>query len=222
MEATAESLIQISEIQHYAFCPRQWGLIHLEGHWAENVLTVEGQALHKRAHDGELREKRGNRIIVRGMKVASSRLGITGACDVIEFISDKHGIFIPSYEGTFRVVPVEYKHGKPKEGEEDLLQLTLQALCLEEMLVTDIPVGYFYYGIPRRRMKAELTQELKEHAMKMLTEIHQYLKRGYTPKVKRKRGCFHCSLTNLCFSKAWYKKSAKAYVEKKLLEADGE
>ena len=39
-----EDYLQLSEIQHYAFCPRQWGLIHLEQHWQENVLTVEGNA----------------------------------------------------------------------------------------------------------------------------------------------------------------------------------
>ena len=77
-----EDYLQLSEIQHYAFCPRQWGLIHLEQHWQENVLTVEGNALHEKAHDGDIKEKRGGKIIVRGMRVASDRLGISGALRV--------------------------------------------------------------------------------------------------------------------------------------------
>ena len=62
-----EEYLMLSEIQHYVFCPRQWGLIHLEQHWQENVLTVEGNALHERAHDENIKEKRGNKIIVRGI-----------------------------------------------------------------------------------------------------------------------------------------------------------
>ena len=91
--AEAEYLM-LSEIQHYVFCPRQWGLIHLEQHWQENVLTVEGNALHEKAHDETLREKRGNKIIVRGMRVASTRLGISGVCDVVEFHANTAGVRI--------------------------------------------------------------------------------------------------------------------------------
>ena len=75
----------ISGIQHFRFCRRQWALIHVEDQWAENVRTVEGEALHRKAHDASARERRGNLLIVRGMRVASHRLGISGTCDVVEF-----------------------------------------------------------------------------------------------------------------------------------------
>ena len=58
--------LQIAEIQHFAFCPRQWALAYLEGQWQENVLTVDGHALHDKAHDSMSREKRKEKIIVRG------------------------------------------------------------------------------------------------------------------------------------------------------------
>ena len=88
MSYAEEEYLMLSEIQHYVFCPRQWGLIHLEQHWQENILTVEGNALHERAHDENIKEKRGNKIIVRGMRVASPRIGISGVCDVVEFHAD--------------------------------------------------------------------------------------------------------------------------------------
>jgi len=215
--AEAEYLM-LSEIQHYVFCPRQWGLIHLEQHWQENVLTVEGNALHEKAHDETLREKRGNKIVVRGMRIASSRLGISGACDVVEFHANTSGVRIPSYEGCYCVVPIEYKRGKPKEGEEDVLQLTLQALCLEDMLMADIPYGYLYYGEIRRRVKVEFSDELKQRIPVLVQEMRQYIQRGNTPFVKRRKGCVNCSLNQVCMPKLNRLGSARKYLERRLAE----
>ena len=213
-----EEYLMLSEIQHYAFCPRQWGLIHLEQHWQENVLTVEGNALHERAHDENIKEKRGNKIIVRGMRVASPRIGISGACDVVEFHADPTGVCIPSYQGSYRVVPIEYKRGRPKEGAEDVLQLTLQSLCLEDMLVTDIPFGYLYYGEIRRRVKVTFSDELKARIPVLVQEMRQYIWSGHTPRVKRRKGCKNCSLNNICVPKLNRLESAKHYLERRLAE----
>ena len=88
-----EEYLQIAEIQHFAFCPRQWALDYLEGQWQENVLTIEGHALHDKAHDPMSREKRKGKIIVRGMRVFSASLGISGDCDIVEFHQKKDGVF---------------------------------------------------------------------------------------------------------------------------------
>lgn len=37
-----DDLLMLSGIQHFAFCRRQWALIHVEQQWQENRLTVEG------------------------------------------------------------------------------------------------------------------------------------------------------------------------------------
>ena len=68
----------MSGIQHFAFCRRQWALIHLEQQWAENLRTAEGRLEHERAHDDSFREKRGNLLVVRGMRVVSYRLKLSG------------------------------------------------------------------------------------------------------------------------------------------------
>ena len=218
MSYAEEEYLMLSEIQHYAFCPRQWALIHLEQHWQENVLTVEGNALHEKAHDKDIKEKRRKKIIVRAMRVASSRLGISGACDVVEFHADSAGVQIPSFDGRYSVIPVEYKRGKPKEGDEDVLQLTLQALCLEDMLAADIPVGYLYYGEIRRRVKVTFSDELKERIPVLVQEMRQYIRRGHTPMVKRRKGCANCSLNNICVPKLNRLESAKHYLERRLAE----
>ena len=50
--------LALSGIQNFAFCRRQWALIHLENSWEENTRTVEGQILHQRAHDEQQKELR--------------------------------------------------------------------------------------------------------------------------------------------------------------------
>lgn len=73
--------------------------------------------------------------------VRSQALRITGECDLVELHHDKNGIAIHGRSGTWRVFPVEYKHGQPDERGADEMQLCAQALCLEEMLATEIPDG---------------------------------------------------------------------------------
>lgn len=66
-----DDYLLLSGIQHYAFCPRQWALIHIEEQWNENYLTAGGRILHNKAHTGDI-EKRGNLIIFRALKVRSA------------------------------------------------------------------------------------------------------------------------------------------------------
>lgn len=53
-----EDFLQLSGIQHFAFCRRQWALAYIELQWQENVRTVEGKILHENAHDVSMKEKR--------------------------------------------------------------------------------------------------------------------------------------------------------------------
>ena len=114
MEYNEADYLQLSGIQHFRFCRRQWALIHIENQWAENSRTVGGEIMHERAHDSELRERRGDLLITRNMPVASPTLGVSGACDVVEFRRSDHGCTIAGESGSFQPYPVEYKHGAPE------------------------------------------------------------------------------------------------------------
>ena len=61
-----ESFLQLSGLQHFAFCRRQWALIHVEDQWAENFRTMDGQLFHQKAHDTGFAETRGDRVVKRG------------------------------------------------------------------------------------------------------------------------------------------------------------
>lgn len=209
-----DEYLMLSGIQHFEFCQRQWALIHIEQQWVENVLTIEGQIVHQKADQPFIREKRKDRIIVRGMPVKSHELKTTGICDVVEFIEDENGITLHGEEGKFRVVPIEYKRGKPKKGEEDIMQLVAQAICLEEMLVCEVPIGYFYYGEIRRREEIHITDELKEKVRKNFQQMHAYFKQQYTPKVKTGKHCLSCSLKDICLPVLNEEKSVKTYMQR--------
>ena len=129
-----ENFLQLSGIQHFRFCRRQWALIHIEQLWKENLRTMEGHLLHDRAHDASQRETRGDRIITRDMRVFSATLGVSGSCDVVEFRRSPNGIPLPDYKGLYLPFPIEYKRGAPREDTANHLQLCAQAMCLEEML----------------------------------------------------------------------------------------
>lgn len=212
----SEDYLLISGIQHFAFCRRQWALIHIENQWEENYRTVDGEIMHENVHNSDFHEKRGNTIISRAMPVSSSRLGITGECDAVEFKSSPNGIYIFNFDGKYNITPIEYKRGKPKEYDCDALQLMAQALCLEDMYCCHIPYGFLYYGETRHRTKIEFTDELRQKTEGMINEMHDYFKRGYTPKVKRRNACNACSLKNICLPVICGKKSAADYVIKTL------
>src|SRR5699024_8913068 len=130
------------------------------------------------------REKRGSKLIVRGMPVKSEELRITGVCDVVEFIRDPDGIELNGIEGKYLAYPVEYKRGKHKKNDSDISQLTAQAICLEEMLLCTVEKGYMYYNEIRRRVDIEITKEMKDKVKKIVQEMYGYYKKNYTPKVK--------------------------------------
>ena len=212
MNIREEDWLQLSGLQHFAFCRRQWALIHIEDQWAENFRTVDGSLMHENAHDQGFRESRGDVLIVRGLAVHSAQLGISGQCDVVEFHQDPDGISLQGREGTWRPYPIEYKRGKPKDGPADALQLCAQAMCLEEMLCCAIQEGAIYYGETRHRTVVPLTQDLRSQVRDSLVEMHDLYQKHYTPKVKPTKACNACALKDLCLPKLMRVKKVADYL----------
>ena len=212
MSYSEEEFLQLSGLQHFKFCRRQWALIHIEQQWAENFRTVDGALMHENAHDSDFRESRGDLLITRGISVFSPTLGISGQCDVLEYHRGSAGIPIRGKEGLWQPYPVEYKRGSPREDTGDTLQLCGQAMCLEEMLCCDIPEGALYYGEIRRRVPVLFTEELRCQVRELLAQMHDLYRRGYTPKVKPSRSCSACSLKELCLPKLMKNRSVAAYL----------
>ena len=213
-----EDYLQLSGLQHFKFCRRQWALIHIESQWAENWRTTDGAILHEKAHDAGAKERRGDLLITRDMHVFSPTLGISGACDVVEFRRTDAGVPLHGQEGLYQPFPVEYKRGSPRGDTSNALQLCAQAMCLEEMLCCDIPEGALYYGEIRRRETVQLTQELRQEVRDCLLEMHALYERGHTPRVNPTKACNACSLKERCMPRLLRGGSASGYVKARLEE----
>ena len=207
-----EDFLQLSGLQHFRFCRRQWALIHIENQWADNFRTADWEAMHARAHDASLGESRGDLLTLRDLRVFSRTLGISGACDVVEFRRGETGTPLHGREGLWQPFPVEYKRGKPKEHNADALQLCAQAMCLEEMLCCTVGSGALYYGEPRRRTPVEFTPELRSEVETLTAEMHALFARGETPRVRPTKGCNACSLREFCLPKLVPGRSVAAYL----------
>ena len=195
-------LLPISALQHLLFCERQCALIHIEQVWAENYLTIQGQHLHQKAHDGPHETRRGVRV-ARGLKLRSLRLGLVGKADVVELERVRtpnvksQGSGDPGTDG-LRVTPVEYKRGKPKRDDSDRVQLCAQALCLEEMLGINITAGEIFYGQNRRRTAIDFDARLRELTKTTSQRLHELIASGHTPIASFEPKCDKCSLVELC------------------------
>lgn len=207
-----DDYLPLSGLQHFAFCRRQWALIHIEDQWAENLRTVEGDLFHRRAHDEKQRELRGDILTLRGLPIFSPSLGLSGKCDIVEFHVDPTGVPLRGEPGLWRAYPVEYKKGAPKAGDEDILQLCAQAMCLEEMLCLPVPEGALFYGESRRRVRVELDVAVRQRVRELSDEMHGLYRRGHTPKAKPTKACNACSLKELCLPALLRKKSVAHYL----------
>jgi CRISPR-associated exonuclease Cas4 len=205
---TADDFIMISALQHYVYCPRQCGLIHVDDVWQENVFTVRGNILHEKV-DTDTYETRGNTKTVRGLRIHSYKYGLVGRCDVVEFKETKDGK---------EVLPVEFKAGEPKENISDKVQLCAQALCLEEMLNTKISQGAFFYGKIRRRNVVEIDNELRSQTENIITSVREIVTSKKIPIAEYGAKCRNCSIEAICQPKAMNKRKLEQYIKELYLQ----
>lgn len=206
-----DDLLPISALQHLLFCERQCALIHVEGLWAENALTVQGRQLHERPDRGRP-ERRGGVRTERAVPLRSFALGVWGKADVVEFPDGAPP------------VPVEYKRGRSKRDGSDRVQLCAQAMCLEEMLGVAAPVGRLFYGQTRRREEVALDAALREQTRAAARRLHEIVRGGTTPPAERQKKCERCSLLHLCLPgsigrREGQRRSAERWAQRALAEA---
>ncbi|MBR3672284.1 MAG: CRISPR-associated protein Cas4 [Spirochaetia bacterium] len=194
----------LSGLQHLCFCPRQCALIHIEQLWSENYLTASGRLQHEKVHSG-LGESRKIIRIERDLKVSSSLLGISGKTDAVEFFADG------------RIIPVEYKHGEPKDDSSDEVQLCAQVICLEEMLHKEIAEGALFYFKIRKKIYIPITKELRTETIELAKKFHSIVAEGKTPYAVYTHKCESCSFIDECFPEtAGQNKSVDNYLKRRM------
>ena len=194
--------IAISALQHVAYCPRQFALIHLEQAWEENYFTAQGKVLHERVDAAEP-EQRGNVRFERAVSVYSAMLGLSGKLDLLEIAgkTDK------------QYFPVEYKRGKPKVEDWDRIQLCAQAMCIEEMRGVKITGGAMWYWQERKREHVQIDSTLREVTLAAIAHAREILASYKTPMpTLNKSRCKACSLKEICAPDVLRKDYSAQYV----------
>lgn len=185
--------VPLSALQHWCYCPRQCGLIHLEQAFDDNLHTLRGQAVHAKVDQPGVDSAKGLRI-ERALPVWNDALGLIGKADVVEFSPDGSAY------------PVEYKHGSRDKAADiaacDDLQLAAQALCLEEMTGRSVPEGAIFYATSKRRRVVPIDTGLRAAVETAARDIRamlasERLPAPLTPLLAAKR-CRHCSLRERC------------------------
>ncbi len=198
-----ENFVSISALQHYAYCPRQFALIHVEQVWEENYWTADGRVLHERVDSGVTEQRRRTRY-ERGVMLISQRYRIQGKMDLLEIEQGTP----PKY------FPVEYKRGKPKTEDWDRIQLCAQALCIEEMRTVQVGEGAIWYWEARKREPVVIDDALRTATIAVIEGAHALLASGETPPpIEDKKRCKACSLVDLCEPMAFRRDHSARYVE---------
>ena len=183
-------LVPVSALQHWSYCARQCGLIHLEQAFEENIHTLRGRAVHQTVDRPGVETRAGLRV-ERALPIWNEELELIGRADVVEFEPD----------GT--PYPVEYKQGSRSKASDiaacDDLQVGAQALCLEEMTGRGVPEGAVYYASSRRRRLVPIDASLRAEVGRIATEVRGMLSDGCLPPPTDDAGrCRACSLRDRC------------------------
>lgn len=203
--------LPLSALQHWAYCPRQCALIHVEQAFDDNVHTLRGQAVHGVIDKPGVETRAGIRS-VRALPVWSDRLGLIGKADVVEF--DANG----------SPYPVEYKHGarrkSPRIAACDDLQLAAQAICLEEMTGDSVPEGAIFYASSKRRRAVPITVALRSKVESTAIAVRSLLMTERLPPPVSDARCRACSLIERCQPEALTAHDVRTTLRKQLFDPD--
>jgi len=177
-------LVMISALEHWAYCPRQCALIHIDQTFDENLYTLRGRMEHERVHEAGS-ESQGDVRVERGLALWSRRLGLVGKSDVVEF----HGS---------APYPIEYKHGRKRQRDPAEIQLCAQAMCLEEMTGQPVPKGAIFHQGSRRRTEITLDENLRRRVEEAVAAVRALLSSQTLPAPVNDARCDLCSLKESC------------------------
>lgn len=180
-----DEYLPLSMLNALAYCPRRYYYEHVLGEMLVNEHVLEGRQRHERVDAGRAERIDGD-MVLRSAWVYSDRLRLVGVVDVVE-------------EGSGGLVPVEYKKGRGGEWVNDQVQLGAAMLCLEEQLRRRLTHGYLFYFGPQRRVRADLTSDLRRMTEEMVEEARAVARAGQIPPpLVDDRRCRECSLEPLC------------------------
>lgn len=210
-----ESLWPARNVAEYAYCPRLFYYMQVEGIFVPSSDTEKGVAVHRRvdkpstalekADAGEDDPERPK--IVRSLALTSESLGLTATLDLAEISGQT-------------AVPVEYRKGRPKHismgpsandcGDmeqlplqhaeawpTDRIQVGMQAILLEDAGYA-VNEAVIYYAGEKLRLRIPVDEGLKAEALRTLEDAKQCAEGSRPLPLVNDSRCPRCSLQPIC------------------------
>lgn len=198
-DAPGTGTVPARMINEVLYCERLLYLEYVQGEWADNVYTADGQAVHRRVNeqekalkpppeDGEASEV--PPYVARSVSLSSEKLGITAKIDLVEVDGGN-------------VIPVEYKRsGKPDVPGgaylPELAQVCAQVLLLREHGYS-CDHGEIYYAKDRQRVEITIDEGLIARTLGAVERVRELAESGcIPPPLEDSPKCHGCSLVGIC------------------------
>ena len=198
---TLPDYIPARMLNEYVYCPRLFFYEWVEGVFAHNQETVEGELRHQKLDQGKGELARadelamaGNTLHSRSVQLASEAHRLIAKMDLVEANGDL-------------VTPIDYKRGAPREDvatgalvawDPDRVQLAVQAIVLREN-------GYrcedaiVYYVATKQRVRIAIDDALVTETLGYLIQARQVAESGQIPlPLVDSPKCVRCSLVGIC------------------------
>lgn len=180
-----QTSVPLSALEHYAYCPRQAALIHLDNYFDSNAETVRGDLAHTVVDRAGPDQDRHGHHVWHALPVWSDQFGLHGICDAVEFTPDGP-------------VPIEHKSGSYRAGGPADVQVAGQVLCLREMFNAPVPDGIIFAGRHRRRHIVHVDHALIDRVVDAVTALRSLLTDAVLPAPVHDSRCRRCSLRPGC------------------------
>jgi len=217
-----EALWPCRGVAEYAYCPRLFYYMTVEGVFVPSHDTEEGARVHKRVDrpsakpgpaskdggGGEESETDADRPrTVRSLALTSERLGLTATLDLAEITGNM-------------AIPVEYRKGRPRRSglpaaavdemlddqlplerpepwPPDRVQVGLQAVLLEEAGYV-VREAIIYYAAEKLRLRIDVDEALKAEALATLDAAKRAALGPRPAPLINDPKCPRCSLQPIC------------------------
>jgi CRISP-associated protein Cas1 len=198
-EGNTKSPIPARMINEVLYCERLLYLEYVQGEWAENEYTADGQRVHRRVNEqekalkpppeeGEPTEERP--YVARSVWLSSDKLGIAAKIDLVEVDGGQ-------------VIPVEYKRSKRPDVPEGAYLPELAQVCAQVLLLREhgyaCDHGEIYYAQDRQRVELPISEGLIARTLEAAARVRALADSGLMPPpLEDSPKCHGCSLVGIC------------------------
>jgi CRISPR-associated protein Cas1 len=214
-----ESLWPARNVAEYAYCPRLFYYMQVEGVFIPSSDTEKGAAIHRRVDKPSAISAIGDKTnandcdperpqVVRSLALTCEQIGLTATLDLAEITGQI-------------AVPVEYRKGRPKhigvgsaidddidDIEQpplqhaepwpiDRVQVGLQSILLEYAGYT-VREAVIYYAEEKLRLKVLIDDAIKAEALEILEKAKQCAEGARPLPLINDARCPRCSLQPIC------------------------